>query len=34
MGPFGGLTPADAQDIKSLPPIPHAIDDACMLPPM
>jgi mono/diheme cytochrome c family protein len=38
MGAFGGLTPADAQDIahyiKSLPPIVNAIDDACTFPPM
>ncbi|HEU4577249.1 MAG TPA: c-type cytochrome [Polyangiaceae bacterium] len=38
MGAFGGLTPADAQDIahyiKSLPPIVNAIDDACTSPPM
>jgi mono/diheme cytochrome c family protein len=38
MGPFAGLKPEDALDIahyiKSLPPIPNAIDDMCTFPPM
>jgi mono/diheme cytochrome c family protein len=37
MGPFGGLTDADALDIanfiKSLPPIVNEIDDVCVFPP-
>jgi mono/diheme cytochrome c family protein len=38
MGPFAGLTDADARDIahyiKSLPPVVNAIDDQCTFPPM
>jgi hypothetical protein len=37
MGPFAGLTAEDALDIahyiKSLPPVPNAIDDMCTFPP-